>query len=330
MKKIAMIVLFALMVASCSKNRFEIDPDAVSLDVKMERFDRDFNNMDTTRLSQSTLEMKQKYGEFFNRYMVNIIGVGRDTATMEQGIKAFLRDSMYKSVYAECQRQYSDISDIEDEVGLAMKYVKSYFPKKRIPRFGVHISGFNQSVVATNGMLSSSIDCYLGADYAPYQDIAYEYQISRMTRDNVAMDLVYAYLLTEFGSDEDGTLLDNMIGRGKLLFLMKVMMPGRTEKDIMGYTDAQIQWCQNNEEQMWNYLIEHKRLYNTSHLVISKFVNPAPFTSEFPQDSPGQAVLWVGMRIVESYMNSNSNKTLEDLMNERSSQKILEESNYKP
>ncbi|MBQ3895705.1 MAG: hypothetical protein II734_01185, partial [Paludibacteraceae bacterium] len=129
---------------------------------------------------------------------------------------------------------------------------------------------------------------------------------------------------------ENGTLLQSIIDNGKLLYLMNIVMPGRTDKDIMGYNDQQYEWCVNNEKQMWNYLIEEKRLYNTSHLVISKFVNPAPFTSEFPQESPGQAVLWLGMRIVESYMDNNKNIGLKELMAEKNAQKILEESNYKP
>ena len=325
------VLLMAMLavLSSCKKNRFEIDPNSVNLDVKIERFDKDFNNIDTVNISASLQSMRQKYGEMFDRYVVNVIGVGRE-GDLSVNVSAFLNDSMYKEVYAECQRQYGDVSDIEDEVELAMKYIKFYFPEKKIPRFGMHISGFNQSIMATKDMMSASIDCYLGADYIPYQDIAYSYQIAKMTRNNVAMDLVYAYIYTEFGVAENGTLLQSIIDNGKLLYLMNIVMPGRTDKDIMGYNDQQYEWCVNNEKQMWNYLIAEKRLYNTSHLVISKFVNPAPFTSEFPQESPGQAVLWLGMRIVESYMDNNKNIGLKELMAEKNAQKILEESNYKP
>jgi uncharacterized protein YjaZ len=59
-------------------------------------------------------------------------------------------------------------------------------------------------------------------------------------------------------------------------------------------------------------------------------MNDGPFTAEVTQDSPGRLGVWVGWRIVDSYMRNNKDVTLCELMNENDAQKILEQSYYKP
>ena len=50
----------------------------------------------------------------------------------------------------------------------------------------------------------------------------------------------------------------------------------------------------------------------------------------YGKESPGRLGLWVGWRIVDSYMTNNKDVTLIELMGEGDAQKILEESFYKP
>ena len=55
-----------------------------------------------------------------------------------------------------------------------------------------------------------------------------------------------------------------------------------------------------------------------------------PFTAEISQDSPGRLGIWIGWRIVDSYMRNNEHVTIQELMSEGDAQKILEQSFYKP
>ena len=328
-----LLILSLLMLSACQKNRFEIEVGEVKgVKIKIDRFDRDFHAMDTTRLQDEVSRMRQRYGRFFDLFVNSQIQGALDTTlTLEQRLNGFLNDSFYQeNLYPECQTVFNDVTDIEHELDTAFRYIHYYFPEKKIPHIGLHISGFGNSVMVTPDRISSSIDCYLGSDYAPYSQIVFDYQRKKMTRANVALDLVYAYLATEFEEDSQKNLLQCMVNRGKLLYLMTIFLPNRSDAEILGFDEQQYKWCVENEKQMWDYLIEQKRLYNTSHLVITKFVEPAPFTSEFPQESPGQAVLWLGLKIVRQYMDNNTSVSLSDLMNEKNEQKILEGSRYKP
>lgn len=324
------LLLASLLLVSCNKDKFKINTDDVDLNIKIERFDQDFMAMDPKNLDQSMFKMSQKYGEFFARYTTSVVMLGNTDQTMfKSQIQAFIADSAVREVYNESQKVFADVSDIQKETNDAFKYIKYYFPGLKIPRISMHVSGFNQNIVITPDLLSISIDNYLGSDYALYKGVAFDYQLQNMTRSKVAPDILLGFIMSNFQVETTGSLLNVMLSRAKILYLQSIIMPHRPEEDIMGYTKPQLDWCVKNEQNMWTYLMENKQLYNNSQLVLAKYINPAPFTASFTQESPGQAALWVGLQVVKSYMDNNS-VTLPELMKETDYQKILEESMYKP
>jgi hypothetical protein len=329
--------LTLLCLLSCSKsNRFEIDTSKIDLDLKIERFDRDLMNMDTTNMPVAIAQMQQKYGIFFTHYCTNVIGKIGDPSlpAAAENLKEFLADSLICELYSETQTVFSDISPIEKEVNEAFKYVKHYFPDRHIPRFCTHISSFWNSYEVTPdfSFLSVSLDCYLGADFAMYQQLEniYAYQLRNMVPEKVAPDFLKAYLIEQFGVSNHKNLLEGMINIGKILYLQSIFMPQYTENEVMDFTSEQLEWCQKHEKEMWNYLLENKQLYETQHIMLIKYLNPAPFTVFFSQESPGQAALWLGLQIVKNYMDNNPDITLPELMQENNAQRILELSKYRP
>jgi hypothetical protein len=88
-------------------------------------------------------------------------------------------------------------------------------------------------------------------------------------------------------------------------------------------------FCSNNEKQMWTYLIEEKLLFITDHFRINQFIEESPFTKDFSTDSPGKAAVWIGYRIIESYVKKN-NISIGQLSHENDFQYMLNESRYNP
>jgi len=108
------------------------------------------------------------------------------------------------------------------------------------------------------------------------------------------------------------------------------MLPESPDELIFGFTSDQMKFCRNNEDQMWQYLIENDLLFKTDQFTIRKLTGEAPFTSFFSNESPGRAAVWLGFRIVESYMMKNPGVKLEDLMNNTDVQDLLEKAKYRP
>jgi uncharacterized protein YjaZ len=65
-------------------------------------------------------------------------------------------------------------------------------------------------------------------------------------------------------------------------------------------------------------------------MVLTSYLNDGPFTAEISQEAPGRIGIWVGWRIVDSYMRHHPEVSIQQLMAESDAQKILEYSYYKP
>ena len=122
-----------------------------------------------------------------------------------------------------------------------------------------------------------------------------------------------------------------MIYHGKELYLKDKLIPNFTDAAKIAYTEEQMAWCKENEEQMWRYFIENNLLYEANVKNEHRFVNDAPFSKfylEIDNESPGRVGQWLGWQIVRSYMENND-VTLDQLLKTEPTV-IFNKSKYKP
>jgi hypothetical protein len=184
-------------------------------------------------------------------------------------------------------------------------------------------------------VLAIGLDRYLGSEskYYPMLRI-YNYQAAKMNPSNILPDAMYGWASVEWEFNETGydteNVLAEMIHEGKLMYFVKCMLPDVNDELIFGFTEAQMKFCRNNESQMWQYLVENNLLFSTDQLTRRKLTGEAPFTGYFTDESPGRAAVWIGFRIIESYMRNKGNAGLSELMKETDVQSILEGARYSP
>jgi uncharacterized protein YjaZ len=77
-------------------------------------------------------------------------------------------------------------------------------------------------------------------------------------------------------------------------------------------------------------MAEKNRLYENNMRTVQELTGEGPFTSAISKDCPPGIAKWIGWQIVKSYMKNNENVSLEELMNEKDAQKILNKSKYRP
>lgn len=317
--KTAIFIFCLLLLSSCAENntRFVADISEVDVTVKIKRFDKDV-------LACSIDSLYDIYGDFVNLYVYRILNL-----RTPQDIELFKSDSTVAIIYADVEKYYADVSDIENELTTAFRYFSYYFPAYNIPELLFHVSGFNQSVVITDNEVSASLDLYLGSDYKYYEGLVNNYELPLMTRERLPLDMAYAWISTEFDSGGQ-RLLDNMLYKGKLAYMMMVMFPDRSEADILGYSVEQYAWAKLYEKNVWASLMEKRQLFSSDWRLISQLVNPAPFTQGFSQESPGRLGEFIGLQIIKSYMDNNTNLTLYDMFSTTDGEKILRDSQYRP
>lgn len=335
MKRIVFFLLsFSLFsLASCQqKNRFRIDEAQNRVEVKTKRFDKDLISLDTADVQSEVRRMYREYPDFFPVFVVNVLEVDpADTLLVADFVAQFLSDTTFNNVNKEVLRQYDNASDIEKSISTAYTYIRHYFPEMTLPDVYFFVSGFNLSIMMTDQVVAMGTDMYLGADFPAYRELTYQYMVNNMKRANIAPDLISALLFREFRMDSDkDRLIDNMLYRGKVMFLLSTFMPNEKDEYLMGYTTEQIKWCEKYERQIWASIIDQKHLFSSDNFMIRKYLHDAPFTSTISQDSPGRVGTWIGWQIVKSYMQRNEEVTLKDLIRQNDYQKMLEESGYRP
>ena len=326
-------IISILLFNSCGKsNRFEIDTTKDTYKVKIHRFDKDIIQLDTIQLATSVDSLYAHYKEFLPVFNDNILGItDSDTLAVQNQLLNFLSDSTFSPVNRKVLKTFEDISDIENTVSESFTYIHHYFPEVTLPEVYFFVSGFNRSVILNDKFIAFGTDMYLGSNYKPYKELTYKYMLNNMRRECIATDIVSTTLFRMFiMNSSENRLIDNMIFRGKVMYLLSVFMPNEKPEDLMGYTPEQWSWSTKFEKDIWMTIIDKKDLFSTDMLLIRKYMNEAPFTAPISQESPGRLGTWIGWRIVESYMNKNSTLSLKELMDENNAQKILENSGYKP
>jgi hypothetical protein len=226
---------------------------------------------------------------------------------------------------------FADVSDLEKSFSRAFSRVLWLYPETEVPALYLFVSGFQTPVYFEEGVIGIGADMYLGSDYEYYNRVVYDYQKQTMRKECIPVDVISALLFRSLPyTSAKSRLLDQMIYRGKVMYLTAQIFDELPGYEVMGWTKEQWEWCVRNEQAIWHIVMDKRDLFKTESLVLTGYLNDGPFTSEVSQDAPGRLGIWLGWRIAESYMEHHPEVTLQALMAEGDAQKILEESYYKP
>jgi hypothetical protein len=329
------LLLMVAAVTSCKKNHYKVNTSSIKVKIEIKRLEKDLFTINPDQIVQMVPEIKKKYGRFLQLFSYVINTGDINETSFGDFLLRFCSDKQNNDVYALMIKRYPDVKPIEDGLQEAFRHYLYYFPKRSVPSVYTCITGFNNSIITGDSVLGIGLDRYLGSDceYYPRLDI-YKYIAARMTPENIVPDCIYGWGASEWDFSALGYPVDNVLAeiihQGKLKYFEKCILPETTDEIIFGFTPDQMKFCRNNESQMWLYLIENNLLFSTDQLTIRKLTGEAPFTVYFTKESPGKAAVWLGFRIVESYMMKNPRLTIEEMIRNSDVQTILEKAKYSP
>ncbi len=333
-KKVILIVLIgATFLIACKRNPLKVDISGIEEEVEIVRFEEELFNLSLKDTLKELAGLRDRHPGFFDLFTWKVIGIGGiEDEYFPELMSEFLTDTMIMSVMSLVNEEFADFSDIKNDFIKAFKYYKFHFPEKDLPTIFTMVSGFNQSVVTAENIIGVSLDKYLGSDCSYYTMLSTVplYKLHNMHSGKLVSDVVYVWGLTEFEPVEATTVLDNIIYQGKLMYFTDALLPDMHDTLKIGYTADQLQWCVDNEAQMWNFLVENKMLYSNRRMDILRYINDGPYTTGFPLESPPRTGIWIGWQIVRRYMEKQQDITLSELMNNNDYQQILNDSRYYP
>ena len=330
-RKFLIIFISFYLFYSCSDS--VPDVSNIKIDDKIVRMDEIIFEKDVEQIDKWLPEVSEEYSSFMSIYTSQVIIAGGLNS------RQYIRKMKYFIVYTNTfeidkaiKENFVNFNEIEEKVNNSLKFYKYYYPKGEIPKIYSFISGFNQSVIIGPDFIGVGLDKYLGKNSHFYDRMKTANYIRYKANKNfIPADLMRALAYYKYDyPDETVNLLNKIIYEGKIQYFVDKMLPYDNDTLKIAYKPEQIEWCKNNEENVWTWFVENRKLMSTDFMEIKKYCDEAPFTSDFSKESPGRIGVWIGWQIVRSYMEHNKDITLPELMAEDDFQKIMNMSKYNP
>lgn len=324
-----LLFFMLLAAASCnwSTSRLQVNLSGVEVpDVRVHRYDLALFAVPPDNLTEGLEAIRPRFPFFLNTDL-------SDTAKINN-LREYLTNIRTVEFYDASRSQFTEMTSLERELTEAFRHLLYYYPDIALPRVYTYISGgeYEHPVQYVDSVLLIALDAYLGTGFKPYAaDGLPLYKIVRMEPGFILPNCIRALEEAFYPVSYPGnTLLDQMVDAGKRLYFMDAMIPDYPDRYKIAYTEEQMKWITANEAPVWAAIIEHQLLFQSQGSTIRTFMADGPFTADFSPESPPRMGEYLGWRIVKAYMEENPDVTLQELIDEVDSQRILSQSRYKP
>lgn len=335
MTRISYLLLFAcgLCLLSCNTNNKD-NVDHINLNIQYHDLHLDLANVNKQDVPNGIKNLEAKYGSIIHYLFANIIGV--DTARHYQDSFSYdffnhpdlvsLHDTV-KLVFAKTEDIQTAITDLYKRIHLVDSNIHT------VSQVYFYTSGLHNDVFLYNDtILGVGLDRFLGPDFWPYEAMQYpRYITNNYIRKNIPVEIAKLTFNYKYGiAFEDRNLLEMMIQEGKQLYFMSRVLPDFAEATFLGYTQEQMEWCEDNEIFIYKYFTDQNLLFEKNPTKIMRYVAPAPTSMGMPDDSPGRTAAYIGWQIIKSYEDKTDLSLYEIMNGKEDAQTILTKSKYKP
>ncbi|HLT49189.1 MAG TPA: gliding motility lipoprotein GldB [Aequorivita sp.] len=315
--KYCLFVLLGVLFFSCNnESKFEKEIEKIPINFEIIRFDKEFAAATPADLPK----LKAKFPAFFPKQYNDSIWVEKLTDTLQDQLEV------------EVLKKFPKEEVIEEILVPLFQHIKYYFPDFRTPVVVTATSDvdYRNKVILADSMLVIGLDNYLGSEHRFYEGID-KYVSKEMKPSQIGPDVAETYARQYIKPPNKGSFLGQIIYFGKELYLKDLWLPNEKDAEKIGYTEAEFEWAEANEEYMWRYFIEKELLYSTDPKLGARFINPAPFSKfylEIDNESPGMLGRYLGWKIVRAYMENNKTSTQQLMVTD--AEEIFTNSKYKP
>ncbi|MBC8033507.1 MAG: hypothetical protein H7Y03_05140 [Chitinophagaceae bacterium] len=343
MKQTLTLLPFLILLACCRHNTPDVSN--IPVDIKIERFDEFvFRKMDTSNMGASIRQMQAAYPYFGEDFLVYFLGLsplsglqGQQQDSSEATIpefKRFIRST--KPVYDSIEPKFRDLSQLEKDLKKAFQFVKYYFPSYKLPKLIAYAGPFDAPGVAvTPEAMAIGLQLYAGKNFPFYtstqgQEVFPLYISRRFEPQYITPNCMKAVIEDLYPENSAGkSLIEQMIENGKRWYLLNKLLPETADSLITGYTQRQLDWIDDNEALVWNFILQGTDIYTTDPSSIKTYIGEAPTTTGMPELSPGNIGQWLGLQIVKAYAEKHTDISPDALM-KLEARRIFLEAKYKP
>lgn len=332
-----LVISFLALATACTNEKNKPDVSGIDVDIKIQRFEQQFFQSDTNNIAQSVQQLQAAYPQFASFFIRELLGLSNNiSGDTAQAIFKYIL-SGYRPVNDAIQKKYSNLNWLEEELEEGFRYVKHYYPSYKVPGILTFVGTFDApGVVYTPGHLAIGLQQFAGKDFPAYQDpqvleMFPTYISKRFDKEYISANVMKAVVDDIYPDTTDYTrLIEVMIEKGKQWWLLDKFLPDAHDSVKTGYTSKQLEWCEENEGNIWTSVLKSTPdIFTVDPERLQNYIGESPKTMDLPDESPGNIGQWIGWRIVAQYESKNKDITVQELL-ATPALKIFQESKYRP
>ena len=331
------LLFISILVFSCNNGDKIPDVSNVKIELSTQRFEKDLFTLDTLNFAASLDKLIAAYPSFGENFLSTILGADPKWSidTTAAYVKLFI--NQHRNVYDTAMLVFKDFSPYESEIKKGLQFVKYYFPNYRVPdkiiTYIGPLDGFGD--IIADDAIFVGLHLHLGKDFSLYkseqvQQTYPEYITNRFDPGYITVNNLKNIVLDLYPEKmEDKSLVQQMVEKGKRLYILSKILPRADEYKLIGYKNDQLKSAYENEKIIWDLFVQNNLLQTVDENVIKNYIGESPKTQDLGDASPGNIGSFAGWQIVKKYMQKNLEITLQKLM-AIDADTIFQEAKYKP
>ena len=256
----SILIILAVVLCACGNKYQYIPKDIDPVEVEIVRFDSAQLAVRPDSVEVDIQQLYADYEEFMPMFVEGILRIPtEDTTYLCEMYAQFLTDTVmgFTQTNALVKERFANVDSLQHALNTGFSRLHYLYPDWDIPqKVYLYVSGFNSSIMYYGDMMGVGVDMYLGSDYPYYNQVVYNYQKHTMCKEFVVGDLLNMYIAYNISyNSKYNRLLEQMIFRGKQMFLLSELLPDLPAWEVIGYTKEQWQWCERYERAIWNRIM---------------------------------------------------------------------------
>jgi len=325
------------LILSCKSSDHTPDVSKIKIELTSKRFEQELFKLNTVHYSTNLNQLIASYPFFGENFIATILNA--DPAWPADSVAGYVKGftTAYKPVFDSAQKVFNDFSPYEKEIKQALQYVKFYFPgykdRKQIITYIGPLDGYGD--ILSDDAIIIGLQHHLGKNFSLYQSSLVqetypEYISNRFEPGYIAVNCMKNVINDLYPEKmNDKPLVQQMVEKGKRLFILSKLLPKTEEYKLIGYTPEQLKAVYEHEAAVWNLFVQNNFLQTIDNNIIKNYIGESPKTQELGEGAPGNIGSFAGWQIVKKFMNKHPNFSLQKLM-QTDGEEIFHLAKYKP
>ena len=321
-------LLIAIILFSC--NNADKTPNVSNIKVELSslRFEKDLFALDSSNYTTNLDLLISKYPTFGENFLATILNTDPKWSADSAADYVHGFTTAYRKVYDTAQIVFKDFTPYEKEIKKGLQFVKHYFPAYIGP-----LDGYGD--ILTDDDILVGLQHHLGKKFSLYkstlvQETYPEYISNRFEPDYIAVNCMKNIVNDLYPEKmDDKPLVQQMVEKGKRLYILSKLLPKTQEFKLIGYTEEQLKAVYEHEPAVWDLFVQNNFLQTIDNNIIKNYIGEGPKTQELGEASPGNIGSFAGWQIVKKFMQKNPKTSLIELM-ATDAETIFQQAKYKP